>query len=147
MWMGFGQTVAKAAHTYDGKRWSPPMPRSTENCPISWFNYTVPAAKEPFEPFTHLELYEVSYMWFSAVAWAWCVAVGLIFSLVKPVNHRRLDKRLISPALPKLFSFWPGKVKSWINRVYDEIGMDLDDAKGPGTVNMGFVGDKKKEKM
>jgi len=147
MWMGFGQTVAKAAHTYDGKRWSPPMPRSTENCPISWFNYTVPAAKEPFEPFTHLELYEVSYMWFSAVAWAWCVAVGLILSLVKPVNHRRLDKRLISPALPKLFSFWPGKVKSWINRVYDEIGMDLDDAKGPGTVNMGFVGDKKKEKM
>jgi len=147
MWMGFGQTVAKAAQTYDGKRWSPAMPRSTENCPISWLNYTVPATKEPFEPFTHLELYEVSYMWFSAVAWAWCVAVGLIISLIKPVNHRRLDRRLISPSLPKLFSFWPGKVKSWINRVYDEIGMDLDDGRRPGAVNMGFVGDKKKEKM
>merc|ERR1719308_178697 len=121
MWMGFGQTVAKAAHTYDGKRWSPPMPRSTENCPISWFNYTVPAAKEPFEPFTHLELYEVSYMWFSAVAWAWCVAVGLIFSLIKPVNHRRLDKRLISPALPKLFSFWPGKHRTFILTVKKSI--------------------------
>jgi len=149
MWMGFGQTVAKAAKTYDGKRWSPAMPTSTENCPLSWFNYTVRATKEPFEPFTHLELYEVSYMWFSAVAWAWCVAVGLIFSLAKPVNHRRLDKRLISPALPKLFGFWPGKVKSWINRVYDEIGADLDDGKfnGPGSINMGFVGDKKKEKL
>jgi len=67
--------------------------------------------------------------------------------LIKPVNHRRLDKRLISPSLPKLFSFWPWKVKSWINRVYDEIGMDLDDGRGPGAVNMGFVGDKKKEKM
>merc|ERR1719384_618076 len=113
MWMGFGQTVSTKAKTYDGSRWSPAMPTSTENCPLSWFNYTVRATKEPFEPFTHLELYEVSYMWFSAVAWAWCVAVGLIFSLVKPVNHRRLDKRLISPALPKLFGFWPGKVKSW----------------------------------
>ena len=125
------------------------MPVSTENCPLAWFNYTVPAVKEPFTPFTHLELYEVSYMWFSAVAWAWCVVVGLLFSMIKPVNHRLLDKRLISPALPKLFSFWPRVVRDWINRVYDEIGADLDDGgrnNEPGAVNMGFVGDKKKEK-
>jgi len=150
MWMGFGQTVAKAAKTYQGARWSPSMPVSTENCPLAWFNYTEPAVKEPFTPFTHLELYEVSYMWFSAVAWAWCMVVGLLFSIIKPVNHRRLDKRLISPALPKLFSFWPRVVRDWINRVYDEIGADLDDggrSNEPGAVNMGFVGDKKKEKM
>merc|ERR1719427_1945879 len=54
-WMGFGQTVAKAAQTYDSARWSPKMPVSTENCPLAWFNYTIPAAKEPFAPFHHLE--------------------------------------------------------------------------------------------
>jgi len=150
MWMGFGQTVAKAAQTYEGERWSPKMPVSTENCPLAWFNYTEVAKKEPLVPFTHLELYEVSYMWFSAVAWTWCVAVGIIISLIKPVNHRRLDKRLISPALPHLFFFWPKRVRSWINNIYDDIGADLEDvvkSQGPGAVNMGFVGEKRKEKM
>jgi len=150
MWMGFGQTVAKAAQTYDSARWSPKMPVSTENCPLAWFNYTIPAAKEPFAPFTHLELYEVSYMWFSAVAWAWCVVVGILLSLIKPTNHRLLDKRLISPALPKLFFMWPKKVRNWIENIYDETGADLEDAvktNGVGAVNMGFVGERKKEKM
>ena len=126
------------------------MPVSTENCPLAWFNYTEVAKKEPLVPFTHLELYEVSYMWFSAVAWTWCVAVGIIISLIKPVNHRRLDKRLISPALPHLFFFWPKRVRSWINNIYDDIGADLEDvvkSQGPGAVNMGFVGEKRKEKM
>ena len=125
------------------------MPVSTENCPLAWFNYTLPEAKEPFAPFNHLELYEVSYMWFSAVAWAWCVVVGLILSLYKPTNHRRLDQRLISPALPKLFIMWPRVVRDWINNIYDETGADLDDVvknNGVGAINMGFVGEKMKEK-
>jgi len=150
MWMGFGQTVAKAAQTYDGARWSPKMPVTTENCPLAWFNYTVRATKEPFTPFNHLELYEVSYMWFSAIAWAWCVVVGLLLSLYKPTNHRRLDRRLICPALPSLFAIWPRRVRDWIENIYDEIGADLEDvtkSHGPGAVNMGFVGEKKKEKM
>merc|ERR1719300_1313095 len=141
MWMGFGQTVAKAAKTYHADTWSPKMPTSTENCPLAWFNYTVPAAKEPFEPFTHLELYEVSYIWYSAVAWLWCVVVGLLISLIKPVNHRRLDKRLITPALPVLFAIWPRSVRDWIQNVYDDIGADLETGrKSKGAVNMGFVG-------
>jgi len=150
MWMGFGQTVAKAAQTYKGERWSPKMPVSTENCPLVWFNYTEVAKKEPLVPFTHLELYEVWYMWCSAVGWTLGVAGGIIISLIKPVNHRRLDKRLISPALPHLFFFWPKRVRSWINNIYDDIGADLEDvvkSQGPGAVNMGFVGEKRKEKM
>eukprot|EP00092_Neocalanus_flemingeri_P020321 GFUD01022011.1.p1 GENE.GFUD01022011.1~~GFUD01022011.1.p1 ORF type:complete len:631 (-),score=155.00 GFUD01022011.1:122-2014(-) len=150
MWMGFGQTVAKAAQTYDSSRWSPKMPVSTDHCPLAWFNYTLPEAKEPLTPFTHLELYEVSYMWFSAVAWAWCVVVGIILSLFKPTDHRKLDKRLISPALPSLFAIWPRVVRDWINDIYDEIGADLEDVvndNGAGAVNMGFVGEKMKEKM
>jgi len=148
MWMGFGQTVAKAAKTYHADTWSPKMPTSTENCPLAWFNYTVPAAKEPFEPFTHLELYEVSYIWYSAVAWLWCVVVGLLISLIKPVNHRRLDKRLITPALPVLFAIWPRTVRDWIQNVYDDIGADLETGrKSKGAVNMGFVGGDKSGKM
>ena len=98
MWMGFGQTVAKQAGTYDSSRWARKFPTSMDNCPDSWLNGTEPLAKEPFTPFTHLELYEVaavvpscshlplhqvSYMWFSAVACLWCVVVGSLVSLVR----------------------------------------------------------------
>jgi len=145
MWMGFGQTVAKAAKTYDGSLWSKPFPTSTENCPLSWFNYTVPPPKDAFEPFTHLELYEVSYIWYSAIAWAWCVIVGVLISLTKPEDHRRLDRKLISPALPKLFAIWPKFVKSWIKDLYEEIGTEYRESaktNEDGALNMGYVNEK-----
>jgi len=147
-WMGFGQTVATKAKTYDGSLWNPKMPVTTANCTLNFFNTTVPEPTVAFEPFQHLELYEVSYIWFSAVAWAWCMVVGLLCSAIRPTDHRKLDKRLISPGLPKLFAMWPQPVKDWINRIYDEVGADLDsDAARPGTINLGFVGERKKEKL
>ena len=61
--MGFGSTVASQAQTKD-PIWNPKMDTSVENCPYAFFNSTVPEAKPKFEPFLHLELYEVSYMFF-----------------------------------------------------------------------------------
>ena len=81
MWMGFGQTVANKAGTYEATIWNPKMPLTTENCPLEFFNTTVKTKDPPFEPFTHLELYEISYIWFSAIAWLWCIVVGIIVSL------------------------------------------------------------------
>ena len=98
MWMGFGQTVAKQAGTYNSTLWARKFPTSMANCPDSWLNGTQPLAKEPSDTFPHLELYEVtavmtssghlalhqvSYMWFSAVACLWCVVVGSLVSLVR----------------------------------------------------------------
>jgi hypothetical protein len=40
MWMGFGQTMSQYVGEYDGRRWSPKMPTTIENCPVSWLNYT-----------------------------------------------------------------------------------------------------------
>jgi len=121
-WMGFGQTVARQAQTYDGSRWGRKFPTSIENCPPSWTNFTAPEPKEPFAPFLHLELYEVSYMYFSAVACLWCVVVGATISLIRPVDHKTLDPRLISPALPHMFACWPRCTKRWIARIYREVG-------------------------
>merc|ERR1719402_590238 len=121
-WMGFGQTVARQAQTYDGGRWGRKFPTSIENCPPTWTNFTTPEKPEPFAPFLHLELYEVSYMYFSAVACLWCVVVGAIISLIRPVDHKTLDPRLISPALPHMFALWPRCTKRWIDRIYREVG-------------------------
>merc|ERR1719347_2166181 len=106
MWMGFGSTVASQAGTHNPD-WNPKMNTSIEGCPKAFFNTTVPVAKEKFEPFTHLELYEVSYIWYSAIAWLWCVVVGIIISAFRPQDHRKIDKRLITPALPKMFGIYP----------------------------------------
>merc|ERR1719312_1718052 len=145
MWMGFGSTVAKKAGTYDSSLWNPSMNRTTIHCPLHFFNTTVPEPSTPFEPFTHLELYEVSYIWYSAIAWAWCVIVGVLISLTKPEDHRRLDRKLISPALPKLFAIWPKFVKSWIKDLYEEIGTEYRESaktNEDGALNMGYVNEK-----
>ena len=124
--MGFGSTVASQAQTKD-PMWSPKMNTSIENCPLAFFNSTVPEAKEKFEPFYHLELYEVSYIWYSAIAWLWCVVVGIIISAFRPQDHRKIDKRLITPALTGMFGIYPRFVRNWIKRIYDEVGSDLRD--------------------
>ena len=148
MWMGFGSTVASQAQTKD-PIWNPKMNTSIENCPYAFFNSTVPEAKAKFEPFTHLELYEVSYIWYSAIAWLWCVVVGIIISAFRPADHRKIDKRLITPALPGMFGLYPRVVRNWIKRIYNEVGSDLrTNDMGFGALNKGYrVDDMKEQKF
>ena len=146
MWMGFGSTVAKKAGTYDSSLWNPSMNRTTEHCPLHFFNTTVPEKSAPFEPFQHLELYEVSYIWYSAIAWLWCVVVGVIISAFKPTNHKMVDKRLITPAFMSMFAFYPKFIRSRIQDYYDEIGSEFVDEMskqrqledGNSNINKGF---------
>ena len=158
MWMGFGQTVANKAGTIDHSIWNPKMNVTTENCPLEFFNTTVKMKDPPFEPFTHLELYEVSYIWFSAVAWLWCVVVGLIVSLPAFFNdpdvHKKVDKKLITPAFTGMFGMCPKFIKRRIHRYYDEIGTELEitpvgnyrvNSGAPPAYNKGFVPDKMRE--
>lgn len=51
-------------------------------------------------PFTHLVVYEISYMWFSAIACMFCFAVGAAISLAyKPTDPKKLNPDLISPGM------------------------------------------------
>lgn len=158
MWMGFGSTVAKNFGCKDSS-WSQKFPTSTEFCPISWINTTKngglledfvepstiapPTTQCEDSGFPMLQLYEVSYMWYSAIACIWCIVVGCIFSLINPTNHKKLDKRFISPALPKLFSFWPAPVKNWVQNMYDEIGSEREDRVGQAKHNLGYLAESK----
>ena len=112
----------------------------------------------PFEPFTHLELYEVSYIWFSAIAWLWCVVVGVIVSLPVFVRdqdvHKKVDKKLITPAFTGMFGMCPKFIKRRIHRYYDEIGTECEvtpvgnyrvNSGAPPAYNKGFVPDKMRE--
>jgi len=128
MWMGFGQTASALTKTYNSTIWSPKMPTEISGCPAKWLDYNETIPVPPSDTFNKLALYEVSYMWFSAIACLWCVVVGILVSLAyKPVNHRRLDKRLISPGLRMIFSFWPNVVRKHIYQYLDQIGSEFDE--------------------
>lgn len=64
--------------------------------------------------FHHLRIYEVSYMWFSAIPCMWTVVFGTIISfLTGPTDPRDVNPDCISPALPKLFAIWPKPVRKF----------------------------------
>ena len=84
---------------------SPPQPSSTQLCPASW-NVTAAAADTAADTATdaapapgYLGLYEVSYVWYSAIGVWLTVLTALLASLVWPEDVTRLDRRLLSPAL------------------------------------------------
>ena len=81
-----------------------------------------------------LELYHVSYSWYTGLACLVCVAVGAVVSLVRPADHRAMDRRLVSPAVPALFScrWWPRVVREGVGRAWREIGAEVEDARVPG---------------
>jgi hypothetical protein len=123
MWIGFGQTVAKQYGAYDRSIYGPIQPLSTDRCPPSWLNYTQtqPTAEQDFP---HLPIYDISYIWFSAIACMWTFLVGAVLSLINPTDHRSLDKRFISPAFTSLFCCAPKSLRKMIEKYYAEIGSE-----------------------
>ena len=70
--------------------------------------------------FTDLDIYHTSYMWFSAIPCLMCVGVGILVTalthLTKVQSYqdpKKLNPDLISPALPKLFAFWPKFIRKY----------------------------------
>lgn len=67
--------------------------------------------------FKHLKVYEISFMLFSALSFAFCVIVGAVASGVsKPQDPRTLNPELITPAVRKIFH-WVAKVEIGCNFV------------------------------
>ncbi len=119
MWFGFGQTFARNFGTYS----VPPRATITDLCPVEFVNATTTTTTttlapgvEPYE-FPHVPIYEVSYMWFSAIPCMWTIVVGTVVSfLTGPQDPKTLNPKLISPALGGLFSFWPRKIRDFFNK-------------------------------
>ena len=69
-------------------------------------------------------MYEISYMWYSAIACMFCMVVGMIVSLLtKPQDPKTLNPDLISPNTVKLFAFWPRCVREKIEDIYSNVGV------------------------
>jgi len=135
MWFGFGQTFAKNYGTYESG--VAVKPTSVASCPAHIYNATsfapiqfdtttlAPDTTDEYV-FPHVDIYNVSYMWFSAIPTMWCLVVGSLVSLYKPQCPKKLNPELISPAFRKLFAFWPWigpKITDYIDNTL-QIGVD-----------------------
>ena len=77
MWIGFGQTVASNFGCPTAS--ATPKYTTIEGCPQEWIDEIPPPSNSTnCEEFNHLPIYEVSYMWFSAIACMICIVVGII---------------------------------------------------------------------
>ena len=153
-WWGFGQIVANMMGTYDRARFSPLKNTSVAQCPESWsLPVTTPVSSgvndDMSSSFTHLALYDVSYIWYGPVSLVMCLIIGVLISLYKPTDHKHLDRRLVSPAFTTFFCWTPGCVRRRIQQYYSEIGSLNKDSVTrsenmfSGEVNVGYISAEK----
>ncbi|XP_037075870.1 sodium-coupled monocarboxylate transporter 1-like [Pollicipes pollicipes] len=137
-WIGVGVQVEKAY----GRIHSDKLMVSIEGCPR--YNVTsedlltttlapsttTMASAEVEDPGEALGVYYLSYMYYSALASAVVVVVGLVVSFITGARDpRRLDPRLIVPLGDKLFCFLPD---SWRRFLNFHVGEDFEPADGNG---------------
>merc|ERR1719495_2680702 len=148
MWFGFGQTVARQYNKFS----VPLKPLFVDGC-SAVINASTAAARAEVKPdpcpdtqiihqngtveivegdcFNHLKIYETSYMWFSAIPCLLCIAVGILVTIfthltkIQPYQDpKKLNPDLISPALPKLFCFWPKFIRKYFEPEEMELGSE-----------------------
>ena len=66
--------------------------------------------------FPHVEIYEVSYMWYAAIPCIWTIVVGTLVSfLTKPQDPKTLNPDLISPGFYQAFGgCWPKFINNYL---------------------------------
>merc|ERR1719322_628963 len=123
MWIGFGSTVAKnfGCPTASAEK----KYTTIEGCPQDWIDaIQTPNSTANCDDFNHLPIYEVSYMWYSAIACMICIVVGIIVSfLTGPQDPKKLNPDLVSPAFKKLFAWWPKFIRDRIDAI--DIGSEF----------------------
>ena len=78
------------------------------------------ASDETLSWWFHLDVYEISYMWYSGVACTIVIIIGCIVSAVqaliieKDKRGSNVDQKLLSPAVEILFACWPRKIRDYL---------------------------------
>ncbi|CAF1339313.1 unnamed protein product [Rotaria sordida] len=119
LWIFVGSQVTK------NQRKSERLPLFTTNCALS-INET---RTFPTSPRTDplLDLYSVSYMWYSPIAVSTVLIVGLIVSyLTRPLKPHEVDPKLIIPIDDVCCCCLPNSVRHWLHCDIKENKMDYN---------------------
>ena len=104
-WVAGGATIYRQHLGYTSTS-SPPMPSDTSQCPEAWLssmnNETTMSSASMDTPPEYLPLYELSYIWYSLLGMGLTMVTGLLTSLIWSQDVTKLDKSLLSPAIPSM---------------------------------------------
>ncbi|CAF5084179.1 unnamed protein product, partial [Rotaria sp. Silwood1] len=107
LWMLVGSQITK------NQRKSERLPLFTTNCalPINeTITFSSPVRSDPL-----LDLYSVSYLWYSPIAVSTVLLVGLIVSyLTRPLKPHAVDPKLIIPIDDVFCCYLPKSVRHWL---------------------------------
>ncbi|CAL8148090.1 unnamed protein product [Orchesella dallaii] len=97
LWMGIGANLAISSKQII----NPKLNVSVDGC--AWGNFSLPPTPvEPEHDSGLIELYRISYIWYSAIGCCITVFIGLLISfLTGAQDPRKLEAKLISPAVDK----------------------------------------------
>jgi sodium-coupled monocarboxylate transporter 8/12 len=125
VWIATGGTVYKHYNPYVS-RTSPPYPSNISGCPAEWLeDYQPEITSPPSSLAGHIPLYDISYIWYTTIGAGLIVVLSLITSLFTSEDLRMLDRKLLAPVLPKLWSWMPKSLTFWIDEWWYYIGIDL----------------------
>ena len=124
VWIATGGSIYKHFNPYIS-RTSPAFPSNISDCPAEWLSdYKPTISAEPTPLAGHLDIYDISYVWYTTIGLSVNVIVSLIMSLFTSQDLRLLDKNLLAPSLPKLWSWLPTVFSSQINQWWFYVGID-----------------------
>jgi len=139
-WIGFGQVAAFAYGTYGSTgEWAPQARVSVDECPPSYTRgqTTAPAMvgmKAPLTSdgtgtfsddytFTHLPLYDISYLWIATIGCSSTILIGTLVSLgLCPQDPALLDSALVNSDIPSLFKCCPRGVRERVEKYWATLG-------------------------
>jgi len=118
-WVAAGGTIYKRYQPYASIT-SPTFPNSTSGCPSNWVDEMEPAIakNEASQPLPgHLDLYDISYVWYSCIGSSLVVIVALLSTcIISSQDLNKLDRGLLAPFVPKMLSRLPQKLRQgWIS--------------------------------
>jgi len=119
-WVATGGTIYKRYQPYVSIT-SPHLPNSTSGCPADWLEgleseIVAPSPTQPTQPLAgHLDLYDISYVWYSCIGSSLVVIVALLSAcFVSSQDLSQLDKGLLAPVVPHIIYWLPLKMrKGW----------------------------------
>ena len=125
IWIATGGTIYKHYNPYVS-RTSPPYPSNISGCPADWLSdYEPVITSDPAPLAGHIALYDISYIWYTTVGAGIILVLSLITSLFTSQDLKTLDKKLLTPILPKLWSWLPESLTFWVDEWWESIGQDL----------------------
>ena len=72
----------------------------------------------------HFPLYDISYVWYMVIGASLTIIIALISTIFSSKDVRTLDRKLLSPVLPKLFQALPKQLSVPLMNWWNSIGIE-----------------------